>query len=305
MSDNDLVVLGDSVMWGQGLQIQDKSATLAANALSARFPGLQPVIIAHSGAVIGRSATCGATVFPGEVPESCPSILQQIGAYSGDPQAVPIVLLNGGINDIDIRTILNPLTLPSDLSSDIQQYCYQDMGFLLEQVKSRFSNSTTRIVVTSYFPILSTASRLDLLAPFMEFMGAPLPSLVNTSALDFANPLVQKVIRLCLQFWQESSQALSNVVTAINAGTGPRCFFANVPFTENNSVFAPQAWLRGVGPAPDFSPQDEVAVARHPQCDMVFQDDFFAREQCYRASAGHPNVTGAQQFAQAIVSVIP
>jgi hypothetical protein len=281
-----------------------KSATLAAAGLNTPFPGIQPAIIAHSGAVIGRSATCATKTFPGEVPESCPSILQQSAAYPGDPQTVPVVLLNGGINDIDIRTILNPFTLPGDLSSDIQQYCYRDMGYLLEQVKDRFSNSATKIVVTSYFPILSSASRLDLLAPMLEFLGAPLPSLMSAQAIELQNPIIQKIIGLSLQFWRESTQALSKAVSDVNLGTGPRCFFANVPFAENNSVFAPQAWLFGVGPAPGFSPEDEVAAQRRPQCDFVFQGDFVAREQCHRASAGHPNVTGAQQFAQAIVQAL-
>lgn len=304
MSNPDLVVLGDSVMWGQGLLDTHKSATLVAAGLGPRNPGIQPAILAHSGAVIGRSATCATKTFPGEIPESCPSILQQIAAYPGDPQIVPVVLLNGGINDIDIRTILNPFTLSGDLSSDIQQYCYRDMGFLLEQVKDRFSNSTTKIVVTSYFPILSSDSSLDLLAPMLEFMGAPLPSLLSTQAIVLENPIIQKIISLSLQFWEESAQALSKAVSDVNMGTGPRCFFANVPFTENNSVFAPQAWLFGVGPGPGFGPQDEVAAQRGPQCDFVFKDDLAARQQCYRASAGHPNATGAQQFAQAILQVL-
>jgi hypothetical protein len=305
MASLDLVVLGDSVLWGQGLQDEHKSATLVANQLAASFPGIQPVSLAHSGAVIGRSATCATTTFPGEVPESCPSILQQVGAYPGDTQSVPIVLVDGGINDIDVRTILNPFTDPGDLSRDIQQYCYQDMGFLLTQVKSRFSRPDTKIVVTSYFPILTSASRLDFVPPMLEFMGAPLPSLMSAHAFGFENPIIQKILSLCVQFWHESTQALAKAVSDVNIGTGPRCFFANVPFTENNSAFAPQAWLFGIGAGPDFAPEDEVAALRHPQCDAVFGDDFVAREQCYRASAGHPNVTGAQQFAQAIVNALP
>lgn len=180
----DLVVLGDSVTWGQGLLDQHKFATLVANGLTPVFPGIQPVILAHSGAVIGRAAACATKTFPGEVPESCPSILQQIAAYTGDSQTVPVVLLDGGINDIDIRTILNPFTDPNDLSSDIQQYCYQDMEFLLTQVKARFSNANTKIVVTSYFPILSSESQWDLLPPFLEFMGAPLPQLPQFVNVD-------------------------------------------------------------------------------------------------------------------------
>jgi hypothetical protein len=161
-----LAVFGDSVPWGQGLRDEHKPATLVAKGLAAKFPGLQPVMLAHSGAVIGRAASCSSNSFPGEMPESCPSILQQIAAYPGDVESVPVVILDGGINDIDIRTILNPFTDSRDLSSDILQYCYRDMGYLLAQVKARFSHADTKIIVTSYFPILSSASDLDLLLPF-------------------------------------------------------------------------------------------------------------------------------------------
>ena len=300
----DLVVLGDSVLWGQGILDQHKNAALVASGLQAQFPGIAPVNIAHSGAVIGRQASCATTTFPGEVPEHCPSILQQIAAYTGDPLAVPVVLVDGGINDIDVRTILNPFTLPSRLSSDIQQYCYQDMGYLLTQVKARFSQQATKIVVTSYFPILSSLSALDKLEPFMEYMGSPLPRLAFPGPMVHGNPIVDKIIALCTQFWNESNQALAKAVSDVNIGTGPRCLFAKVPFTANNSVFAPDAWLWGIGDAPDFAPQDEVAASRAPQCNLAHPNDWFAREQCYRASAGHPNVTGAQQFAQAILNVL-
>ncbi len=310
MSATDLVVLGDSVMWGQGLLPQHKSATLVAKGLDAKVPGIQPVFIAHSGAVIGRAAHCATTTFPGEVPESCPSILQQIAEYPGDPSSVRYVMVNGGINDIDIRTILNPFTLFSDLASDIRQYCFEDMKFLLVQVKAKFSHPDTRIVVSSYFPILTSASDLALLGPMVEFMGAPLPTFISPVPLGgirtmaVGDPIVDKILALCVQFWHQSNQALSDAVAAINIGTGPRCFFAQVPFTENNAVFAPQAWLFGIGPALDFAPLDEVADTRAPECELVFQNDFIAREQCFRASAGHPNPTGAQHFAQAILGQI-
>jgi hypothetical protein len=50
--------------------------------------------------------------------------------------------------------------------------------------------------------------------------------------------VLKKIISLCMQFWKESSQMLAKAVNDVNTGTGPRCFFSNVPFTENNSVFA-------------------------------------------------------------------
>lgn len=90
-----LAVFGNSAPWGQGLRNEHKSATLVANTLATTFPGIQPLVRAHSGAVIGRSAHCIESKFPGEMPESCPSILQQVAADPGDPAAVPAVILDG------------------------------------------------------------------------------------------------------------------------------------------------------------------------------------------------------------------
>jgi len=53
----------------------------------------------------------------------------------------------------------------------------------------------------------------------------------------------------------------------------------------------------------DLTPQDPMAAARHASCDACL-DDFLRREQCYRASAGHPNVIGAQKFADAIIAAL-
>jgi hypothetical protein len=178
------------------------------------------------------------------------------------------------------------------------------MGFLLTQVKGRFSNPNTKIVVTSYFPILSSASRFDLIPPMVEFLGTPLPKFLNLDVIGPGDPVADKIVALCIQFWEQSTQWLQKSVSDVNIGSGPRCFFANVPFTENNSVFAPEAWLFGVGPAPDFAAQDEVAATRKTQCDVVFGNDVFGREQCYRASARHPNVPGAAQFAQTVLGVL-
>jgi hypothetical protein len=93
-------------------------------------------------------------------------------------------------------------------------------------------------------------------------MGVPLPHIISFNPLAGDDPVVSKIISLSMQFWRESSQRLADAVNAVNFGTGPRCFFANVPFTENNSAFAPQPWLFGLGPAPDFSAQDEVSSLR-------------------------------------------
>jgi lysophospholipase L1-like esterase len=295
----DLVVFGDSVAWGQGLLPQHKFSTLVTSSLAATHPGLNQVMLAHSGAVIGDGggACSGPTSPSGEVPLSCPSIFQQLGKYQGDAASVPLVVLNGGINDVDIRTILNPFTNPADLSSDIAQYCGTAMTTLLGRVAANFPSPATKIVVTGYFPILSGDSHPFGIPFLMETVGLATPS--------FANPLdtFSKIIALCSQFWTESNAALAGAVQKVNQQLGAnRAFFAQPPFTAANSVFAPDAWLFGLSDL--LVAEDEVVAARAAACNIAFQNDLFGREQCFRASAGHPNVTGAAQFASAILAAI-
>ena len=77
----------------------------------------------------------------------------------------------------------------------------------------------------------------------------------------------------------------------------------NPPFTEDNAVFAPDAWLYGLNL--DFSPQDPIAAYRHASCDLyVDAADFLGREGCYRASAGHPNAAGSLAYAKAILACL-
>ena len=290
----NLIVFGDSVTWGQGLADHHKMSSLVASSLA----GLQVVMLAHSGGVIGHTGQpCGGPAAPGEIPESCPNIIEQINAYTGDTNDVPLVIVDGGINDIGVETILNPFTSSADLQIETDNYCHKRMGELLALLVARFPNPATRFAVTSYFPILSNASHPFSIPILMEFFGIKLPSFVPTA------PIIGKVIANCQQFWQQSNLALQAAVDETNVAAGSkRVRFANPGFTDQNSVFAPNAWLFGL--MFDFEPEDEVIALRHAQCDVAFAGDILAREKCYRASAGHPNPTGAQQFANAILNAL-
>ncbi len=79
--------------------------------------------------------------------------------------------------------------------------------------------------------------------------------------------------------------------------------FVDPGFTEENAAFASEPWLWGLNN--DLTPQDEVAGPRRGACDAAIpRHEGLAREQCYRASAGHPNVTGARKYADAILQAM-
>lgn len=100
-----LVTLGDSVHWGQGLLQAHKLHTLVGSEMRKTQPGLVDHFLAHSGATIGVGATVKRQRVHGEVPIAYPTILEQVEGFFGAPADATVVLVNGGINDIDIRNI--------------------------------------------------------------------------------------------------------------------------------------------------------------------------------------------------------
>jgi lysophospholipase L1-like esterase len=296
MATYEIVVLGDSVTWGQGLLDGEKMHNLVAQSLGVGIPNVTR--LAHSGAVIGVGLTKVVPEVDGEVPVSYPTIVQQCQGFSGDVQGVDLVIVNGGINDIDFHVIINPLTDSHDLHDLIVQYCYEDMKTLLGAVLEKFSNARTQIVLTSYYPILSNQSAVKLIPGLLLLHGVTIPPfLAPLKELADGRPVAN-----CLQFWTESNVLFQQAVDELNASEAvPRLFFAKVPFDERNAVFAPEPWLWGVND--DFSAEDLVRDNRHASCNL-FEKDLIQRETCYRASAGHPNLVGAQQFADSICAVV-
>jgi hypothetical protein len=165
------------------------------------------------------------------------------------------------------------------------------MRVLLTQMLSSFPNPATRVVVTSYYPILSRRSTPFRIPRVLVIYGvqSQAPRLVSSQAFFDA------IVNRCLQFWRESAGCLRRAVDDVNASlVAPRVLFVDPGFSEENAVFADEPWLWGVNQ--DLSPQDEVIDARRAACNAAIPwHDLLAREQCYRASAGHPNLKGASK----------
>src|SRR5437868_1444545 len=159
---NNLANFGDSVHWGQGLNTADKFAHRVADRL-----GLELRMEAHSGARIGIDEGCEGST-DGEVPFACPTTLQQIRNYSGDPASAGLILINGGINDVTVQAIISPLTTVDALRRRVRRYCRRSMAGLLVETLRRFPNSAVPIIVTGYFPIVSPASDFTKIAQYLR-----------------------------------------------------------------------------------------------------------------------------------------
>jgi lysophospholipase L1-like esterase len=294
MSDYYMLVLGDSVTWGQGLPDGQKMHDYVRDALAVRHGPVRCLLRAHSGAIVGVDSGGGASTCDGEVPTSFPTIIQQCDE-SPDTD-VDLVIVNGGINDIDVRYILNPFTEADDLIDVTTRFCGTDMTTLLRRVSGRFPRA--RIAVTSYYPILTRDSQFPLYQDFTLTLGMPVSPL--TRFID-SNLIFDRIVRNCSLFYETSTRALEAAVESANAAAGGRIVFAHPAFASDNAALAPNAWLFGI--RGDLLPEDPMAAARHASCNACLTD-FLRREQCYRASAGHPNPTGARRFGEAILAAL-
>src|SRR5437667_8773036 len=108
----NMLVLGDSILWGEGLKTEHKSwyqlqTWLAANTGRAVIERIE----AHAGAVIeGSDATERATAADGEVNVALPTVSEQADRalrYYKEGSKVDLVLVNGCANDIGTQNLLN------------------------------------------------------------------------------------------------------------------------------------------------------------------------------------------------------
>ena len=294
MTKESLVVFGDSVTWGQGHLNKTKFVNIVADQLR-----LEVRMHAHSGATIGvgdaHIGRCGP-----EAPNHYPTILQQLAASTDDPSKTGLVVVDGGINDISVETILNPLTSDAYLRNVTRRYCHDDMLHLLRLLLEKFESEVTRVVVTGYFPIFSHESDFRYVLRYLADRGiAPPPSLQSDAERQ---AFAIRSVELALLFWQESRSQLRRAIATLGSN---RVLFADVPFSEANAMFAPEPWLFNVHfEHGRLVPEDDVIEQRHQQCVLCHLREPFKVSACDIASAGHPNIPGALQFADAILFVL-
>lgn len=294
MTLRSLVVFGDSVTWGQGLLDAHKLGSIVAQRLSP-VGDLVVDMRAHSGAVIGTPDLVEREAVDGEVPVGLPSIFEQVRRYQ--PSMPPaLVIINGGINDVDIRRILNPFMDLGDLRALTRRYCGDRMRLLLDAVRARVPG--VPIVLVGYYPILSSESQPFRIPFLLSVNGIGLPLFLPNDLL------FSKIVDQCDVFWHESDAALRRAVADSNTDTGSAgAIFVSPGYTVHNAVFATDPWLFGLNG--DFSPQDEVVLARRSSCIAAIPElDALGREQCFRASAGHPNRAGVRAYANAILASV-
>ncbi len=188
----ELLILGDSILWGQGLDEPSKCSTLLCEAWrNATQLAVNSHRYAHSGAsgllaAINPNPPPFPASFPvtdeavldsmgcaddagrdlvGDIPNEEPYILRQIldaKANLGDTP-VDLVLLAGGINDTEVYNLVLPgksLAAVVARGRSIQPR----LTFVLSKIGAAFPSA--KILVTGYYPVVSAQTRILELLQF-------------------------------------------------------------------------------------------------------------------------------------------
>jgi hypothetical protein len=324
----NLLVLGDSIAWGQGLKDEHKAwyqvkawlETTAGRKVSER-------IEAHSGAVIGSVGDSGADPIPpldGEVNRGVPSVNGQIDnalrSYA-DPAQVDLVLVDGCINDLDARRLLNAANAPAAIVELAQQKCGPPVEALINRIAVSFPNA--HVIVTGYYPILSEQTANDF------FMRAMTKRLYTGSEPMKDKQLRARLIEISREWYHASNRMLAAATEKVDAqltakGSRQRAAFAEINFLPEHSFAAPQSRLWGFDASAirkllviltlgrvTLKTNDERRNQRGTSCKEAYRrppgetkEQKKTREarllQCRVAAIGHPNRKGAVMYYEAI-----
>jgi hypothetical protein len=276
----NIVTLGDSIMWGQGLPESLKFRNIVAQWIQGMYQGARTVFSvptrAHSGAkiLVGSGEPDRPTGLPGEIPSHWPSITMQIGLTLTDrglsvkdpsnpdvaDPSIDLVLVDGGINDVSVPQLLNPANSTGQIRNLINTQCTAHMAGLLPRVIKAFPNAG--IIVTGYYPIASPDSDMLSLLTFStaainDFaigaagVGAGLTAIANGAFEGIA--IKGQLVNISAEWNTTARAGLSSVVDQINANPSnrlrrgfmstPRVALAWPNFAAANCYAASQTYL--------------------------------------------------------------
>jgi lysophospholipase L1-like esterase len=326
----NMLVLGDSITWGQGLKDEHKAWHQTKTWLKETTGrDVRERIEAHSGAVIGLAEERRISHAPlnGEVNRAVPTINEQIDealkSYP-DPSQVDLVLVDGCINDVDARRLLNAINRPDEIHRSAEAKCGGLVESLLLRITASFPNA--HVIVTGYFPIISEATTNDF---FMRALAKRLYTPAAGAPRMKDKEMRARLIAISKEWYQASNHWLAVATGKVDAdlaaqGSRRRVLFAPVSFLPEHSFRARESRLWGFDASflrkllvvltlgkVALRTNDERRNQRDESCKEIFKatpgetkDDKKFRESrlmlCRIAAIGHPNRKGAVMYAEAI-----
>ncbi len=320
----EFLVIGDSLVWGQGLEEDQKFYRITKSWLRDEiFEGRRPVnlnVRAHSGSTIKLSDVERnelsdpenevAERYHPEINVSFPTIEKQVEAARRDyknEQAVDLIMLSAGVPEVGVSNILNPFQSNDKLRADIKLYCYDHMSDLLRFTAGAFP--TALIAIIGYYPIITRHTPMKrIVNDILEIYNWPQwikPLVNNPVERVFWRRYRGKMIEQSRIWLEDSSLELQRSIDELNGrAKQQRAVFVPTPFTEENGYGAKKTYLWKVakkGRAADPMKAERKSACRPALDELREKTNLKYRTRlCELASIGHPNVEGSAAIAAAI-----
>ena len=328
----NLLVLGDSISWGQGLKDEHKAWFLVKRWLELNTGReVRAKVEAHSGAVIGalESGVDPLTDYSldGELSRAYPTVNDQVGnalKSFADPAQVDLVLVNGCINDVDSRRLLNAANTPDNIRELAQAMCGPPVEAILNRITTVFPSA--HVIIIGYYPIITEYTANDL---FMRALAKRFYTPADGEPKLNDKALRARLIAISREWYQTSDQMLAIAARKIDSqltarGSRQRVMFADAAFQPEHSFAANRSRLWGFDASAlrkllvvltlgkvQLRTNDERRSQRSELCKLQFRkpanethEQKAAREdrllRCRLAAVGHPNRKGAAMYADAI-----
>ncbi len=320
----ELLVVGDSLIFGQGLEEKDKFYTLTKNWLEKDFFAAKRQVNlkmkAHSGATVTLHETEAEalqkakkpenTIYNPEISVGFPSIWAQLDGAKNEyenPEKVNLVMLTGGIADLEVAKILDIFGSAKKFRAAVPKYCFEKMSELLEHSAETFPNAL--IAVIGYYPMVSKrSSTREVFNTVLELYGFPR---ITKPLLN--NPLTKPILKMMRQniinrskFWAEHSTIeLQKAVDRLNSKLGrEQAIFIKSPITEENCYGTKNSLLWSMakeGRSEDVLYDERAAVCNRELADLTKSKEVnYSMRFCELAGVGHPNIEGSKAYAEAI-----
>ena len=324
----EMLVVGDSLIAGQGLKEEDKIYSLVksgieSDILSNRTP-VRMKNFSHSGARLflqrkerkalqqnGKSLT---KFYHPEINFSFPSIRTQIDLAAEEYLAegkktadVDLVLLTGGITDINTSYILDGFKRYGPLREKIARHCNDGMFEFLRHASTTFEKAL--FCVVGYFPMVSPKSDSgNVYATVLEvydFPGVTKPMLNNLLTKQLFKIIHGRMTKRSRLWLSQSNQALRTAVRRVNElNKRPTAIFVESPIPENRAYATKNTLLWRYSNGRTEDDKYEVRLAEcSPAIDSLKDVGLtFRKRFCEMSGLGHPNPEGARLYASAIMA---
>ncbi|QYO66007.1 hypothetical protein [Leptolyngbya sp. 7M] len=319
-----MLVVGDSLIWGQGLREDQKFYYLTKKWIESEILGgslpVELKVLAHSGSTVKldpeeRAALEGAnrTGFEELHPEinvSFPTIEKQFrtaAEHYADPEQVDLILISGGIPDVGVAKIINPLESNRRLRERIDLYLRGHFREVLLEGARKFP--AAKIAVIGYYPIITRHTPIKrIVNDILEFYNWPRwakPLINNPVKRNLWRLWKGKMIERSRIWHRGSDETFREIINELNTSSGrERAIFVPSPITERQAFGTRESLLFTAGRKgrPD-DPKGEIRLQECAPALRGLRNETRLRYRtrfCELASIGHPNPEGSAAIARSI-----